>query len=337
MSRIIGNLLKHWQLLAASGKLITTGMFAVVVTALETSLVTQPAILFQGTSQTATAFTLAQEQDSSTTQTVAEQLLGYWQIKDPESGEVLAFIFAPNGDLFFVLPTPNGSSVALQANYQINLTTQPMQLDIQINSQEQALTIFEFTDDGQLRLELEGVEPGVPRPTAFGTQATVFEKTSPSTTVPENIQVIDLAALEDSDNQTTETPQDEAKKYLFALTRVQQAYYLEQGKFATNIEEVSIGLRTETESYSYKISSQGDNMQSVMITAVAKSAELPSYTGAVFVTENAEGEATTVTQICETNQPSMTPPAMPTAPRNGSEIQCPEASHSLGEKQQEFK
>jgi len=329
MNRIIGKPLKHSPLFAVFGKLITAGAFVVLGSGLETSVITQPAMLLKGTSQSAIAFTIAQEPDNPPTEAVVEQLLGQWQVKDTESGEALGFIFAPNGDLFFILPTPNGSYVALQADYQINPTTQPMQLDIQINPQEQALTIFEFTDDGQLRLELEGVEPGVPRPTAFGTQTIVLEKTSQSTAVPKNIQVIDLAELEDSENQRTETPQEEAQKYLSALTRVQQAYYLEQGQFATNIEEVSIGLRTETESYSYKISSQGDNTQSVMITAVAKSAELPSYTGAVFVAENVEGEATTVTQICETNEPSMTPPAMPNAPMNGSEIQCPEGSRPL--------
>ena len=66
-----------------------------------------------------------------------------------------------------------------------------------------------------------------------------------------------------------------------------------------------------------------------MITAVAKDAQLPSYTGAVFVTQ-VNGKMTPVAQICETAQPSTSPPAMPTAPTgSSSEIQCPAGSRSL--------
>jgi hypothetical protein len=107
---------------------------------------------------------------------------------------------------------------------------------------------------------------------------------------------------------------------MYALTQVQQAHYREQGKFATAIEEVSIGLRTETESYRYRIVPQGDNTQSVMIAAQAKKSELPSYTGAVFAT-NVNGETTPVSQICETDKPSTSPPS--------SKIQCPAGSRPL--------
>lgn len=270
-----------------------------------------------------------QAQDASKTKTVAERLLGRWQAKDPTSEEAFTFIFAPNGNLFVVLPAPDGSSVALKVAYQINSTTQPMQLDIQLSAEQKALTIFEFTADGKLRLELDGLTPGLPRPTEFKSKATLFEKTSEVATVPENIQVIDLSAFKDSEEPRVQKPEDEAKKYMYALTQVQQAHYQELGKFAREIEEVSIGLRTETESYRYQIVPQEDDTQSVMITAVAKDSKLPSYTGVVFVTK-VNGEATTLTLICETHKPSTSPPTMPAAPTDGSlKIQCPAGSRSL--------
>jgi maltoporin len=137
-----------------------------------------------------------------------------------------------------------------------------------------------------------------------------------------------MKELSNSSGQSRK-PEDEAKTYMYALTKVQQAHYQEVGKFATAIEEVSIGLKTETESYRYQIVPQGDEKQSVMVTAQAKNTELPSYTGVVFVTR-VNGEATTVAQICETESPSTSPPAMPEAPARGSSaIQCPAGSRSL--------
>jgi hypothetical protein len=265
----------------------------------------------------------AQEQ-SAAENAVQRQLLGQWQAKDPTSEEVFTFIFAPDNKLFVVLPAPEGTSVALQVEYAIDTTTQPMQLDIQLSPEQVAATIFEFTADGKLRLPLEGLEPGQPRQTAFKPNTTQFTKTSEATTVPEDIEVIELEA-----EMAKSSPEGEAKNYMYALTTVQQAHYLEQGNFANAIEDVSIGLRTETESYRYQIVPQRDNKKSVMVTATAKDATLPSYTGAVFVTR-VDGKETTVAQICQTEQPSTSPPVMPQAPTRGSvEVQCPVGSKAL--------
>ncbi len=303
--------------LSVPSQLIAKGLLLALLGTLVTPVDTRPLM----------ASPVVQAQNTSATNTVAQRLVGRWQTTAPGSDEVITFIFAPDGNLFMLLPAPDGSSVAIKAGYQINPTPQPMQLDIQLTPKQKALTIFEFTPEGQLRVALDGLTPEQPRMTAFQPNATVFEKTSQATTVPEEIQVIELEAPEDS--QSSQKPEDEAKKYLYALTQVQRAHYEEVGKFATAIEQVSIGLRTETESYRYQIVPQGNETQSVMITAAAKNSQLPSYTGAVFVTQ-VNGQTTTVAQICETNQPSTSPPAMPTGPRDGSSaIQCPTGSRSL--------
>jgi hypothetical protein len=302
-----------------SCQLITSGLLVALLGVLGTS----------ANAELPSSTTVAQTQDTSEADTVLKQLLGQWQAKDPTSDKLFTFIFAPDNNLFFVLPAPDGSSIALKVGYRVNRTTEPMQLDIQLSPDQTALTIFEFTADGKLRLDLDGLTPGQPRPSAFRPNTPLFDRTSEATTVPENIQVIELEAFEKLINQGAQKPEDEAKNYLYALIQVQQAHYLEQGNFAREIEEVSIGLRTETESYRYQIVPQGDNTQSVMITAAAKDAQLPSYTGAVFVTQ-VNGKVTTVAQICETAEPSTSPPSMPTAPTNGSsEIQCPAGSRPL--------
>lgn len=317
MSQIIFKLRKHQLSFSVKSNLIAKGMLFALLTTLASPILAQPTHTIK----------IAQVQDASQTDLVAKQLLGRWEAKDPTSNKVFTFIFAPEGNLFAVLPAPDGSSVALKVGYQINPKTKPMQLDIQLGPEQQALTIFEFTNDGKLRLDLDGLTPGKPRTAKFQPNAVLFNKVSEVTTVPENIQVIEL---KDSKSRVSQKPEDEAKKYMYALTQVQQAHYKELGKFATKFEEVSVGLRTETESYRYKIISQGDNTQSVMMTAEAKNTTLPSYTSVVFVT-TVNGQTKTVIQICETNQPSTEAPAMPAAPVSGSlEIKCPAGSRSLG-------
>lgn len=280
---------------------------------IEAAIITKEAI-----AQTATP-----TQNAAPSNAIEQKLLGQWQAKDPTSRAQFTFIFAPANKLFVVLPKPDNSLVALEVAYQINPATQPMQLDIQLSPEQKALTIFEFTPEGQLRLPLEGLTPGLARPTEFKSNSTLFAKTSNVTTVPENIEVIKPEIAK------AKTPQDEVKTYMLALTQVQQARYREQGKFAETIEEVSVGLKTETESYIYKFVPQENNTNSVMIIAQAKTEQLPSYTGAVFATQ-VNGKTTTIAQICETEKPSTIAPEMPTAPTSGSsEIKCPTGSRSL--------
>jgi hypothetical protein len=262
------------------------------------------------------------DQSPSKIKPVAERLLGRWQAKDPKSDKVFTFIFAPDGKLFVVLPTPDGSSVASKVSYQINPTTQPMQLNMVVSPDEKVLTVFELTPEGKLRIELEGLNPGQPRPTVVSSKSTLFEKISDSTALPENVQTIDAQKNNTSQNNVV-------KQYITILSRAQQAYFLENGKFATDIKELGIISNLETEFYRYQIVPQKDSTQSVAIAAIPKTSELPSYIGAVFATK-ISGKTTTATQICETDKPSTLPPAIPAAPIGGSsKIQCPAGSHPL--------
>jgi len=322
MSHSIFQLHKRQLPFSVKSQLIAKGLFFVLLSTLASPILAQPTHTLK----------IAQVQDSSQTELVAKQILGRWEAKDPISNKVFTFVFAPDGNLFAVLPAPDGSTIALKVGYQINPATKPMQLDIQLGPEQKALTIFEFTTDGKLRLDLDGLSPGQPRSSNFKANAVLFNKISEVTTVPENIPVIELKDSKNATNQQSQKPEDQAKKYMYALIQVQQAHYKEQGKFATKFEEVSIGLRTETEAYRYKIIPQGDNTQSVMMTAEAKNTALPSYTGFVFVTK-VNGQTKTVAQICETNQPSTQPPAIQVPSVGGSlEIKCPVGSRSLASK-----
>lgn len=109
----------------------------------------------------------------------------------------------------------------------------------------------------------------------------------------------------------------EAKSFINSVNKSQQIFYLQHGKFASSFEELAIPLQSQPESYEYQIVSA--NQQQALVTAQAKKPDLRSYTGAVFVI----GESTT-DQICQTNQPSQTPPSQPEVVENT--IQCPAGS-----------
>jgi hypothetical protein len=74
--------------------------------------------------------------------------------------------------------------------------------------------------------------------------------------------------------------QAEAKQYVDTMNRAQQAYLLEEEKFATSLDSLGlIEISSETETYSYFIKS-GEN--SVFNYAVSKNENLASYVGGVF-------------------------------------------------------
>ena len=91
-----------------------------------------------------------------------------------------------------------------------------------------------------------------------------------------------------------------------------------------NLAQLGTGINPETNNYSYKIAVV--NPRSARATAAAKDNRIRSYTGAVFVIGSGNN-ATTITAICETNNASRTPPAMPRLV--GNNIQCAAGSRKL--------
>ena len=127
-------------------------------------------------------------------------------------------------------------------------------------------------------------------------------------------------------SQASRSRESEAKSWIGAINRAQQAYRLENIDFAATLEDLQVGLPSETYLYSYAIESQPDPGLSVMTTARAKEEGLRSYTGAVFVIET----GSTISIICETDTTSMTPPEMPAPPKDANERpSCPAESSEL--------
>lgn len=126
--------------------------------------------------------------------------------------------------------------------------------------------------------------------------------------------------------EVTRARESEGKSFVGAINRAQQAYRLENPEFATTMEELQVGLPTETKNYRIEIVPQPDPTRSVKITATARQDGIRSYTGAVFVLEN----GVTYAILCETDEPSQRPPEMPEMPTSASDRPlCPAGSSPL--------
>ncbi|OLP17179.1 hypothetical protein BST81_17680 [Leptolyngbya sp. 'hensonii'] len=116
----------------------------------------------------------------------------------------------------------------------------------------------------------------------------------------------------------------EATVYMGSMARAQQAFYLEQAKFAATIKDLLVGIPEATENYQYQIVSAAPTQ--VQMTAIPKKDGLKSFLAAVFIVgKGAEGLPQAIT--CGTDQPSKTPPGMPAAPKAATEaLKCPAGS-----------
>ena len=250
------------------------------------------------------------------TDPIGQQLLGQWKTKQPINGDTLSLIFAPDGKCFLIFsPAAAGKTFATQIQYKIDSAPKPMHVDFILPEGGTVQTLFELSGK-EMRVQLMQTSPGKPRPTAFQ-EPTVMQKVSDATTLPPGVEL---------SNPT------EGKLYVGTMNRTQQAYFLENNKFASKIEDLGLGFKPETDSYRYQIVPQGDGKQAMSI-ALPKKDGLKSYTGAVFVTQITAGEQTTIAAICESTQPSTKAPAMPklapAKPNQGPQIVCPAGSQSL--------
>lgn len=120
---------------------------------------------------------------------IDQQLLGQWQGTVP-SGQSFTFVFAPEGKLFLMAKGPDGATRAKEMRYKVNEGAKPMHLDVGLSNTETVQTVFELTAEGQMRLQLQGTNPGQPRPNALNAEATVFKKVSEATALPADAQII---------------------------------------------------------------------------------------------------------------------------------------------------
>ncbi|MCU0541661.1 MAG: type IV pilin-like G/H family protein [Oscillatoriaceae cyanobacterium Prado104] len=100
--------------------------------------------------------------------------------------------------------------------------------------------------------------------------------------------------------------QSEAKQYVGSMNKAQQAYFAENPTFATSVDALKLGIKTETTNYKY---STRATQTAAFNYAVAKDKTLKNYVGGVFLvpaqkldTNTRRDEMMTVTILCQTEK-----------------------------------
>lgn len=242
----------------------------------------------------------------------AEAILGQWFSPSALGGEPLTFIFTEAGVLHFIITLPRGRTVSQEFPYEVG-SGSPHGIDLVLPNGERVATIAQITESGELLFQIEGTEPGLPRPTEFDETVARFERVSTSTDLP--ARLVEANALD----------------VLMDISRAQRTHYLEFREFADSIEPLnSDPVPLETDDYRIELEVSQTTPESVRITATAKREELRSFTSGVFMVPNERGLEVSLVGICRSDEPEMTAPDMPIPPdRAEGTVTCAPGSHLM--------
>jgi len=116
------------------------------------------------------------------------------------------------------------------------------------------------------------------------------------------IGILSAIALPSFLNQAAKAQQSEAKTYVGAVNRAQQAYRMENTSFAGDIDTLQIGIPASTNNYGYAIAG---NTSFATITATANdTSALKGFNGGVTVLSAGQ----TLAIACQTAGPQATNP-----------------------------
>lgn len=117
--------------------------------------------------------------------------------------------------------------------------------------------------------------------------------------------------------------QIEARQYIGSMNRGQQAYYLERSRFARRIQDLGLGIRSETQAYRYQILPMGNGTRATAAIARPKNPELKTYLGIVSIRKGRQNqEDTSVGVLCESLQPNAAAPSL-AVPNPSAAPTCP--------------
>ncbi|MBF2078813.1 MAG: type IV pilin-like G/H family protein [Synechococcales cyanobacterium T60_A2020_003] len=100
------------------------------------------------------------------------------------------------------------------------------------------------------------------------------------------IGILSAIALPSFLNQTSKARASEAKNQIGAINRGEQAYYMENGAFTSDIDALGLGLKTNGKNYGYTLDApDGESLQTT--TAKNNFDRTKGYSGGVSVDTNA--------------------------------------------------
>ncbi|MEG4012047.1 MULTISPECIES: type IV pilin-like G/H family protein [unclassified Microcoleus] len=111
--------------------------------------------------------------------------------------------------------------------------------------------------------------------------------------------------------------QSEAKQYVSSMNRAQQAYFAEKGVFATSLDALDLGLKSQTTNYNYSVIAGEKAAFSYGVSRTVQK-DIKSVIGAVFLVptplakaKKAADTSTRLTILCIAKSDTPTPPAEP--------------------------
>ncbi|MFM2063086.1 MAG: fimbrial protein [Cyanobacteriota bacterium] len=126
------------------------------------------------------------------------------------------------------------------------------------------------------------------------------------------IGILSAIALPSFLNQAAKAKQSEAKTYVGSVNRAQQSYRIENTQFATTIDQLQIGIPTQTDFYDY--TPDGD-VTTATFTAIARdAASLKSFSGGVVILTTGQTEAIACQTTGVESESAGVVPTLDTAP-----------------------
>jgi len=125
------------------------------------------------------------------------------------------------------------------------------------------------------------------------------------------IGILAAIALPSFLNQANKARQSEASTYVGSMNRAQQAHYLENGEFETEVlEDLELGIPATTEFYNYSVgdNTDGDTVGSVNRAqpwnegAQDENSAVKAFIGLAYLGEDTAGNSTTLAKLCEANK-----------------------------------
>lgn len=132
------------------------------------------------------------------------------------------------------------------------------------------------------------------------------------------IGIMSALALPSFLSQASKAQQSEAKSYVGAIMRAQQAYRLENPSFAADNIILQIGLHTATDNYTYDINNPSNSSTSLVKANSKDAGKLKSYGGGVVVITSS---GLNVAVACQTTGATNVAPSITLDPITGAS--CP--------------
>ncbi|MEM9903475.1 MAG: type IV pilin-like G/H family protein [Cyanobacteria bacterium P01_D01_bin.44] len=111
--------------------------------------------------------------------------------------------------------------------------------------------------------------------------------------------ILSAIALPSFLSQASKAKQSEGRTYVGSMNRAQQAYYLENSRFANDMDLLGTGLQTQTANYDYSIVSDSPNLAYVLNAAKPRLETIKGYYGPTKIGPNSSSAIATLTTLCE--------------------------------------